>query len=36
MAVLIDDKAQHGPIEVLITVDEETGMTGAFGLRVVL
>ena len=33
MAVLIDDKAQHGPIEVLITVDEETGMTGAFGLK---
>ena len=23
----------HGPLEVLLTVDEETGMTGAFGLK---
>lgn len=32
LAVLADNKVQHGPLEVLITVDEETGMTGAFGL----
>ena len=33
MAILIDEKIEHGPIEVLVTVDEETGMTGAFGLK---
>ena len=33
MAVLIDETIEHGPVEVLITVDEETGMTGAFGLK---
>jgi len=33
MAVLQSDDIEHGPIEVLITVDEETGMTGAFGLK---
>ncbi|MBO1518468.1 aminoacyl-histidine dipeptidase [Oceanisphaera pacifica] len=32
LAVLADDKVQHGPLEVLLTVDEESGMTGAFGL----
>lgn len=32
LAVLADNKVQHGPLEVLITVDEESGMTGAFGL----
>ena len=32
LAVLADNKVQHGPLEVLITIDEESGMTGAFGL----
>lgn len=29
MAALIDDSFEHGPLEALMTVDEETGMTGA-------
>jgi dipeptidase D len=29
MAVLADAKLEHGPIECLFTVDEETGLTGA-------
>ena len=29
MAVLSDDSLEHPPIEVLITTDEESGMTGA-------
>jgi len=33
MAVLEAKDLQHGPIEALFTVDEETGMTGAFGLK---
>ncbi len=33
MAIVSDDTIEHGPIEVLITVDEETGMTGALGLK---
>lgn len=33
MAVLESDTIKHGPIEALITTDEETGMTGAFGLK---
>lgn len=33
MALLVDENAVHGPLEVLLTVDEETGMTGAFGLK---
>lgn len=33
MAVLEADDLEHGPVEALITVDEETGMTGAFGLE---
>ena len=33
LAVLGDNSLQHGPIEVLLTTDEETGMTGAFGLK---
>lgn len=33
LAVLADDKVPHGPLEVLLTVDEESGMTGAFGLE---
>ncbi|MDE6269166.1 MAG: aminoacyl-histidine dipeptidase [Muribaculaceae bacterium] len=32
LAALIDPDLVHGPIEALFTVDEETGMTGAFGL----
>lgn len=33
LAILSDPTIQHGPLEVLITVDEETGMTGAFALK---
>jgi len=33
MTVLADKKIQHGPIECLFTIDEETGMTGAIGLK---
>ena len=33
MAVLEDEDAVHGPLEVLITMDEETGMTGAENLK---
>ncbi|WP_321333133.1 aminoacyl-histidine dipeptidase [uncultured Bacteroides sp.] len=33
MAVLEDKTLKHGPIEALITKDEETGMYGAFGLK---
>lgn len=32
MAVLLDDTLVHGPITVLLTVDEEQGLTGANGL----
>ena len=32
LAAVTDPNLVHGPIEVLVTVDEETGMTGAFGL----
>lgn len=32
LAVLAAKDIQHGPIECLFTVDEETGLTGAFGL----
>ncbi len=32
MALLLDAEAEHGPIEALFTVDEETGLTGAFNL----
>lgn len=32
MSVLADSNLRHGPIEALLTCDEETGMTGAFGL----
>ena len=32
MALLQSKTVQHGPIEALFTIDEETGMTGAFGL----
>ncbi|MBQ3622208.1 MAG: aminoacyl-histidine dipeptidase [Bacteroidaceae bacterium] len=33
MAIMEDDTLQHGPLEALITADEETGMYGAFGLK---
>ena len=33
MAVLESNKIQHGPVEALFTSDEETGMTGATGLK---
>lgn len=33
LAVLAADDIQHGPIECLFTVDEETGLTGAFALK---
>ncbi|MBN2154675.1 MAG: beta-Ala-His dipeptidase [Candidatus Lokiarchaeota archaeon] len=32
LGLLIDEKINHGPLEVLLTVDEETGLTGAFEL----
>lgn len=32
LAVLIDPELEHGPVEALFTVDEETGLTGAFEL----
>ncbi|NIY84231.1 aminoacyl-histidine dipeptidase [Vibrio hepatarius] len=33
LAVLASKEIKHGPIEVLLTIDEEAGMTGAFGLE---
>lgn len=33
MAILQDKSIKHGPVEVLLTIDEETGMTGAFELK---
>jgi len=33
LAILQDKTLLHGPLEVLLTVDEETGMSGAFGLK---
>ena len=33
MAVLEAKDIKHGPIELLVTADEETGMIGAFGLK---
>lgn len=33
LAVLADDTVKHGPLEVLLTMTEETGMDGAFGLQ---
>lgn len=32
LATLVDDTLVHGPLEVLVTVDEETGLTGAINL----
>lgn len=33
MAILTDNSLQHGPLECLFTVDEETGLTGAFEIQ---
>ena len=33
LAILKDKTLKHGPIEALFTVDEETGLTGAFALE---
>jgi dipeptidase D len=33
LAVLTSRDIPHGPLEVLLTIDEETGMTGAFGVK---
>jgi len=33
MTVLLSDNLVHGPLEAIFTIDEETGMTGAFGLK---
>jgi len=33
LAVIADDSVAHGPLEVLLTMTEETGMAGAFGLQ---
>jgi len=33
MAALISEDIKHGPLEVVLTVDEETGLTGAFKME---
>ena len=33
LALLADNTLQHGPLECLFTIDEETGLTGAFALK---
>jgi dipeptidase D len=33
LAILVSDTIEHGPLECLFTVDEETGLTGAFGMK---
>ncbi len=33
LAVLVDQSIEHGPVECLFTVDEETGLSGAFALQ---
>lgn len=33
LAFLADNTIEHGPVECLFTVDEETGLTGAFALQ---
>jgi len=33
LAILAANDIAHGPIECLFTIDEETGLTGAFGLK---
>ncbi|MHA1112045.1 MAG: beta-Ala-His dipeptidase [Promethearchaeota archaeon] len=34
LGLLVDKEVEHGPLEVLLTVDEETGLTGAFELDI--
>lgn len=34
LGILLDRELKHGPLEVLLTVDEETGLTGAFELDI--
>ena len=33
LAVLESQEIKHGPLEALFTIDEETGLTGAFGIQ---
>ncbi|MCF0191791.1 MAG: aminoacyl-histidine dipeptidase [Marinilabiliaceae bacterium] len=33
MSILADKDVEHGPLEILVTTDEETGMTGAINLQ---
>ncbi|MFW9788327.1 MAG: beta-Ala-His dipeptidase [Candidatus Thorarchaeota archaeon] len=33
LALMLDPEVKHGPLELLITVDEETGLVGAFALE---
>ncbi len=33
LAILGSTDIKHGPLEILLTIDEEAGMTGAFGLQ---
>ncbi len=33
LALMLDPNVRHGPLELLITVDEETGLVGAFALE---
>lgn len=33
LAILASGDIEHGPLECLFTVDEETGLTGAFGMK---
>lgn len=33
MAIMTDKEAQHGPLEILVTIDEETSMLGASQLK---
>lgn len=33
LAILASNEIAHGPVECLFTIDEETGLTGAFGLQ---
>jgi dipeptidase D len=33
LAILESKEIDHGPVECLFTIDEETGLTGAFGLK---
>lgn len=33
LAVITDKEVKHGPLEILMTIDEETGMTGASNIK---